>query len=47
MTWAVFAQWVNRFLILCWVLFVGGVIYVAIDNTRKPTPDEEDDDGEI
>jgi len=45
MTWAVFAQWVNRFCVVCWFLFVGGIIYVAIDNRRKPT--QEDNDNEI
>ena len=45
MTWEVFADWVNRFVIACWVLFVGGVTYVAFDNRRKPT--QEDNDGEV
>ena len=45
MTWAVFAQWVNRFCVASWFLFVGGVIYVAIDNVRATR--KGGDDGEI
>lgn len=45
MTWAVFAQWVNRFCVVSWFLFVGGVVYVAIDNARATR--KEGDDGEI